>query len=96
MGEPMTFDETRALIGATLRRVRKALGLSQENAGELVSLSRSTIGYYEQGRRKPRLQSLHKMAVAYDVDLSDLFRFESIRPAYQVYEDPEQEPQKDQ
>lgn len=55
MGEPRTFDETRALIGANLRRVRKARGLSQEKAGELVGLSRSTMGYYEQGRRNPSL-----------------------------------------
>lgn len=96
MGEPRTLDETRALIGANLRRVRKARGLSQEKAGELVGLSRSTMGYYEQGRRNPSLQSLHKMAVAYDVDLSEFFRFERFVPAYLDDEDPEEEPEKDQ
>lgn len=82
MSSQRTFDETKALIGANLRKTRKARGLTQEEAGELAGLSRSVMGYYEQGRRNPSIKTLHKLAVAYDVEISEFFQFDQYVPAY--------------
>ncbi|MBR2836497.1 MAG: helix-turn-helix transcriptional regulator [Coriobacteriales bacterium] len=60
-------------LGQNMKYIRKARGLTQEQAAELVELERVTVGYYEQGRRTPRLVTLYTFAKAYNVDISAFF-----------------------
>ena len=67
------YQERLVVLGRRIQSIRKARGFSQEKAGELVALDRVTIGYIEQGRRAPSLQTLFALAEAYKVDVIDFF-----------------------
>lgn len=60
------------IIGARVAQIRKDLNYSQEKLAELSGLDRSHIGYIEQGRRKPTLSTLLKIAEALGVSLQEL------------------------
>jgi len=47
--------------------------MTQEDLAEKVNLSRAYIGYIEQGRNTPSLETLEKIAKALRVKLPDLF-----------------------
>lgn len=46
---------------------RKELKLTQEQAAELIGITRASIGAYEEGRAKPHTDLLIKIARAYGV-----------------------------
>jgi transcriptional regulator with XRE-family HTH domain len=60
-------------VGDRMREARVAEGLSQEELAELTKLDRVTIGFFEQGRRSPRLQTLYVIAQALHVDMAFFF-----------------------
>ena len=49
-------------FGENLRRVRKGVGISQEELGFRSSLHRTEIGLLERGARVPRIDTLIKIA----------------------------------
>lgn len=55
--------------------LRKSSGLSQEAVGEAIGMDRVSIGYIEQGKRTPRLQTLYSLANLYNVSMQDVFDF---------------------
>ena len=63
-------------LGWHLQAIRKSRGLSQEAVGELLGMDRVSIGYIEQGKRAPKLSTLYKMAIVYEVSMGELFDFE--------------------
>ena len=60
-------SELAAYFAANLRRVRKAAGISQEEAGRRSSSHRTEVGLLERGARVPRIDTLVKLASALDV-----------------------------
>ncbi len=52
-----------------LKKKREQSGLSQKELAEKSSLSIRAIGHYEQGLRKPSLESAVKLAEALGVDV---------------------------
>lgn len=50
-----------------LTKLRKAKKLNQEQASELLGISRSTYANYEVGAREPNLALLKKMAMVFGV-----------------------------
>lgn len=56
--------------------LRKNCGFSQEDVGEALGMNRVSIGYIEQGKRAPRLQTLFALANFYGVEMKALFDFE--------------------
>jgi transcriptional regulator with XRE-family HTH domain len=54
-------------FGSNLYRARKRLGLSQEAVGFAAGLHRTEIGMLERGERKPRIDTLVKLAGALEV-----------------------------
>ena len=52
-----------------LKLLREQKGLSQEELGKSVGLSKSTIGMYEQGRREPDSATLLKIANLFKVSV---------------------------
>jgi transcriptional regulator with XRE-family HTH domain len=62
------------VFGATIRRFRKAHGLSQEGLGFAADLDRSYVGGVERGERNVSLVNLVRLSKALDVPLSDLFK----------------------
>ncbi len=61
------------VLRSKLKRYRKSAKMTQEDLAEKVNLSRAYIGYIEQGRNTPSLETLEKIAKALRVKLSDLF-----------------------
>lgn len=65
-----SYSELLWSVGSRIREARKARGLTQEQLAELTGLDRVAVGYLEQGRRAPRLKTLHILAEKLDVDVS--------------------------
>lgn len=70
-----SFQEFNRALGHHLQVVRKQRGLSQEAVGEALGMDRVSIGYIEQGKRAPRLQTVYALAQLYQVEVHELFDF---------------------
>jgi len=62
-----TLDYRR--IGRRIAEIRKEKGVSQFELSDLTNLTSSYISYIENGRKKPSLESLVRIAEALDVTL---------------------------
>ena len=71
-----SFQNFNKQLGHHLKLLRKSHGLSQEAVGEALGMDRVSIGYIEQGKRAPRLQTLYALALLYRVPVAKLFDFE--------------------
>lgn len=59
-------------IGNKVKKRRTSLGLTQEELAEKVGISRAYMGFVEQGRNVPTLETLEKIARALKVKTSEL------------------------
>jgi transcriptional regulator with XRE-family HTH domain len=55
-------------------RRRKGLGVSQEEFADLCGLDRTYVGGIERGERNVAVVNLEKLAKAFKISLSELFR----------------------
>lgn len=62
-------------LGVSIQRLRKARGISQEELADKIGISRTHMGHIEQGRRKPSLAILEKIAYVLHVRVKDLIPF---------------------
>ena len=58
--------------GANIRRLREQRGLTQEQLGKMVDVSRSTITQWERGWTTPRMGNVQLLAVALGVSTADI------------------------
>ncbi len=63
-----------------LRRLRKELGLSQEELGARARIQMADISRYEAGSRDPRISTVARLATALDVCISELLCAPNERP----------------
>jgi transcriptional regulator with XRE-family HTH domain len=61
-----------AAFGRTLRRLRLAQGLTQEQLGFEASLRRTYISSLELGEKDPSLRTISKLSLAFDIPISKL------------------------
>lgn len=61
-------------IGNRVRMLRKQRGYSQEFFSHLCDLDRTYIAGIEQGKRNVSIVNLEKIAKAFDLTLSELFK----------------------
>ena len=66
----LTFREQ---VGANLRRLRRANGMSQSRLAERAELNRSYLSMVENGRRNISLDNLVALALALNVEPIELF-----------------------
>ncbi len=66
---PLTLGDK---VGETIRRLRKARGLSQEALGRKAKVARLTVIRIETGTQSPKLDSLERLAKALGVKLRAL------------------------
>ena len=59
-------------IGKKVKKRRTFLELTQEELAEKVGISRAYMGFVEQGRNVPTLETLEKIAKALKVKTSEL------------------------
>ena len=60
-----------AEIGRRIRSVRRGLGISLEDLGELAEVNWTTIGKIERGASSPTVETLVRIATALEVDAGD-------------------------
>lgn len=60
-------------IGEQIRFIRKHMGLTQKELGQLSNTSETTIKQYELGKRTPRIEQLQKIAHALGGSVSEIF-----------------------
>lgn len=66
--------EWEAILGANIRRLRKAKGLTQEQLAHESEVAMRYIAGVERGEENPTLRYLVKIAEALGVDPADLLR----------------------
>ncbi len=73
-------------IGSKLKRARNEKGITQENAAELLDVSRQTISNWENNKSYPDIISVIKMSDIYSVSLDHLLKEEkSMKQTYQEF-----------
>ena len=72
MKKAKDYVPVRLRLAQNLVRVRTAAGISQEELADRAGLHRTYIGHLEQAARNPSLENIEKVAIALDVDVSDL------------------------
>jgi len=73
MADPKESKYLKA-FGKRLAEIRRKRGLTQEQLAELADMTTLSLSYIEQGRRWPRLVTLHKLANCLKVPVSDFFK----------------------
>lgn len=68
------IEKVYSELGKRIVEARKAKNISQENLASESGIDRSHIGFIEQGRRKPTVYTLYKIATALDMTLEQLFK----------------------
>ncbi len=69
------MKNTKELLGARIKELRKAKKLSQEELAELVGIEPRHMSRIEVGKSYPSLDRLERIAKALDVELRDFFDF---------------------
>lgn len=70
--------ELEAILGANVRALREARGLTQAQLGELAGVSDQLVGRLERADSQTTLKSIKKIAAALGVDPLDLFSREPV------------------
>lgn len=73
MANPKEYKYLRA-FGKQVAEIRHKRGLTQEQLAELANITTLSLSYIEQGRRWPRLATIHKLANCLNVPISELFK----------------------
>lgn len=79
MGMRVNKKITRSALGARLRALRKARGLSQEKLGRLSHLSGKFIGECERGEKSISIDSISRVSIALDVSLPEIVTLQNGR-----------------
>lgn len=69
----MDKNEYLVRFGKRMKELRKQKGLSQEKLALLCELDRSYVGSVERGERNISLINIHKIAMALNVNTTELF-----------------------
>lgn len=69
-----SVEDIYKAVGERIIAERKAKNMSQEQLATDSGIDRSHMGFIEQGRRKPTLSTLFKIAQSLDMSLEQLFK----------------------
>ena len=69
MPERKDFDSLRKVVGARLKELRRARGLSQEELADQAGCHRTYVGMIERGEGNPSLEMLSRIAGVLDVEV---------------------------
>jgi len=72
---PVKITKKDIALGKRIKRIRKAVGLTQERLAEKVHISTTHIGLVETGKRRASLKTLQKIASVLGVKTKDLIPF---------------------
>jgi transcriptional regulator with XRE-family HTH domain len=63
-----------SVIGANIRRLRKAMGLSQEELAFRAQIDRSYLSEIESGQKNLSVRMLEQIAQALEADIREMFK----------------------
>jgi transcriptional regulator with XRE-family HTH domain len=66
--------DVRIRFGKAIRNRREKLGVSQEEFADMCELDRTYVGGVERGERNLSLINIEKIALAFRVSMSELFK----------------------
>lgn len=66
-------------FGKRVRELRKSAGLTQEQMAEIIGIEPPNISKMESGMHFPQPDKIERIALALNVEISDLFEFEHIQ-----------------
>jgi transcriptional regulator with XRE-family HTH domain len=69
MAQPITVPS----VGQQIRKIRKQRGLSIRALAKICGMSPNAISLIERNENSPNVSSLHQMAIALDVPITDFF-----------------------
>ncbi|WP_108649320.1 helix-turn-helix domain-containing protein [Dongshaea marina] len=69
----MKKNDLLITFGCSVRKKRKAAGLSQEELAALAGVHRTYIGMVERGEKNLSLLNIYKIANALNINVKDLF-----------------------
>jgi len=69
------MENTKVLLGARIKEIRKARGLTQEQLAEMIDVEQKHVSRIESGKNFPSIDLLEKMAAALNVPLMGFFDF---------------------
>ena len=78
------------MLGEKIRKIRRDMGITQENLGEEVGLTPATISRIEGGSRGLSIERLEAIAKALDVSMAELFLDEAERVEFHPVKKPHQ------
>ena len=73
MGELNPFS---VKFGENLAMLRKKKGLTKAGLGKLLDVSATSIGYWEKGKTKPKLDMMNKLADILEVPVASLMNWD--------------------
>ena len=65
-------------ITYTIKEIREEKGLSLRQLSNMCDISHATISYIERGLRKPTVDVLLQIALALNVEITDLFTYRKL------------------
>lgn len=65
-------------VGENIRRIRKERGLTQKELGELLDMTQSAIGQFENDKTSPKTDTIERIASALGVSPSELMKGNSM------------------
>lgn len=68
----MRYIKDNYELGMNLRKVRETADLTQNEVSKIIKLDRTSLAYYENGKIKPSIFTLIKLAEIYNVNLLNL------------------------
>jgi len=63
----MNIETRKKEIGNRLLKLRETLGITQIEMGERTGISRSYLGYVENGKQSPSFDIIYKISETYDI-----------------------------
>lgn len=82
--------DVNQLLGRRVKRIRKELGFSQEELAERADMNVANIRQIEAGRGNPTMESVAKLARAFQIRPTDLLDFDREYRKLELFEDAEQ------
>ncbi len=79
--------DVKSQLGKRIRELRKLHGISQEVLAEKVGIEQNNISRIENGVNYPSAENINQIALALNVDISELFKFRHHKSYEEIYDE---------